>query len=527
MIAVLLISCATARGQIPVAISVDPQTIIAPIPADFEGLSVEASSVQGGTYFYAGNTNLVRLFTTMGIKNLRVGGSTVDSSSTNLSNTDIDHLFGFAQAANLKVIFSFRLQGVNAAGSPVAAPTDPTIIQSVQQTQYILSKYAANLSCFCIGNEPNTYLGTYSAYIAQWLPYFQAIISAPGCAAAPFCGPSAWPTAEGYFVNFRTQFAAGGSSAQYGSNIVFTTQHEYPFGSRTGEAGKTALHDCQKMLINDYPQWYVPLYNKMFPTAGSVSLFPYRLEETNSFSVGGVAGASNAYAAALWGLDYQYWWASQLAGGLNFHMGYHNGNAGSSPNAYSAFASASNAANAAQTTWGLGYGLLAFKLGSQGTLVSATTSIPAGTSPVFYLNAYAVLGSDQSIYVTIINKDSGTAGSDGRAANVTLNLRASYNIVSVRSASLYSSNVTNTTGITLGGDAINTDGSYTPSWSQSTGSFLGNVLTVTVPQASATILKLVAGPVPSAPTGLITSALSDTQVARTGPAKRRMLQPTP
>ena len=513
LLAFSLLACAAARGQVPVTIAVDPQTVITPVPTDFEGLSVEASSVQGGTYFYAGNTNLVRLFTTMGVKNLRVGGSTVDSSSTNLSNTDIDHLFGFAQAANLKVIFSFRLQGVNASGSPVANPTDPTIIQSIKQTQYILSNYAANLSCFCIGNEPNTYLGSYSAYIAQWLPYFQAIISAPGCATAPFCGPSSWPTAEGYFVNFRTQFAAGGSSSQYQPNIVFTTQHEYPFGSSTGEAGKTALHDCQKMLINDYPQWYVPLYNKMFPTAGSIGLFPYRLEETNSFSVGGVKGASNAYAAALWSLDYQYWWASQLAGGVNFHTGYHNGNAGANPNAYSAFASASNAADAAQTAWGVGYGLLAFKLGAQGTLVSATTSIPGGTSPAFYLNAYAVLAADRSLNVTIINKDSGVNGNDGRVANVALTLPANYKIVSAQSMSLYSSNVTNTDSITIGGHGINPDGSYTPAWGQISGSFQGNALTTAVPQASATIVKLVAGPAPSAPTGLTTKALSDTQIA--------------
>ena len=115
--------------------------------------------------------------------------------------------------------------------------------------------------------------------------------------------------------------------------------------------------------------------------------------------------------------------------------------------------------------------------------------------------------------MTVINKDSGTVGSDGRAANVTLNLPASYRIVSAQSISMSSSNVTDTTGITLGGSAINADGSHTPVWSQLAGSFQGNVLTVTVPPASATILKLTAGPVPSAPTGLTPTPLSDTQIA--------------
>ena len=45
---------------------------------------------------------------------------------------------------------------------------------------------------------------------------------------------------------------------------------------------------------------------------------PYRLTEANDFT-GGVTNASNAFASALWVLDFMHWWAAHGAGGVNFH----------------------------------------------------------------------------------------------------------------------------------------------------------------------------------------------------------------
>ena len=44
----------------------------------------------------------------------------------------------------------------------------------------------------------------------------------------------------------------------------------------------------------------------------------YRLTESNDYLVG-VPGASNAFASALWALDYLHWWAAHAAAGVNFH----------------------------------------------------------------------------------------------------------------------------------------------------------------------------------------------------------------
>ena len=44
----------------------------------------------------------------------------------------------------------------------------------------------------------------------------------------------------------------------------------------------------------------------------------YRLTESNDYLTG-VPGASNAFASALWALDYLHWWAAHAAAGVNFH----------------------------------------------------------------------------------------------------------------------------------------------------------------------------------------------------------------
>jgi hypothetical protein len=50
------------------------------------------------------------LFKAIGIRNLRVAGGTADGPEFKIPGpADIDQLFGFAKAANLKVIYTLRL----------------------------------------------------------------------------------------------------------------------------------------------------------------------------------------------------------------------------------------------------------------------------------------------------------------------------------------------------------------------------------------------------------------------------------
>jgi len=154
-------------GQNPCTINLDISHPGISIPENFLGLSYETGLVnpdtKGNYYFNPQNAPLIKMFQTLGIKSLRIGGNTVDNAKINVpQKADIDKLFGFAQAANVKVIYSFRLKNGNVA-------------ESQKLAKYVNEHYAANLECFAIGNEPNVYAKPFATYAAQWKPYFQAV----------------------------------------------------------------------------------------------------------------------------------------------------------------------------------------------------------------------------------------------------------------------------------------------------------------------------------------------------------------
>jgi hypothetical protein len=213
---------------------------------------------------------------------------------------------------------------------------------------------------------------------------------------------------------------------------------------------------------------------------------PYRIEETNSFSGGGVANASDAYSASLWGLNYQMWWASHGAKGLNFHTGYH------SPNAkwlarYSVFESSPSGD---QTPLGLSYAMLAFRLASEGQFLETTVNKGERN-----LNAttYAILGHDGAVYVTVINQEWGPSGRDASLAIHT----SSFAISRVQTMALAQS--TGDIGfrpgkspagsITLGNAAIDNRGGWPGKWSAADAAD-AHTVNVIVPSASAMIVKL-------------------------------------
>ena len=118
-----------------VSITLDPQHPGAAIAPDFSGLSFEVSVLlpneDGVRYFRRDNLPLIKLFDTLGIKNLRIGGNTSDRDVRRLpAEADLDSLFEFAKAAGVKVIYCLRLHN----GDPQA---------DAATAQYIMSRYAA------------------------------------------------------------------------------------------------------------------------------------------------------------------------------------------------------------------------------------------------------------------------------------------------------------------------------------------------------------------------------------------------
>ncbi|HEY1661856.1 MAG TPA: hypothetical protein VGI03_05505 [Verrucomicrobiae bacterium] len=471
VIAVLTTGLTPSWAGSPLTISIDaahPEVAISP---DFSGLSFESSQMlsakNGLRYFSPDNRPLIDLFQTLGIKSLRVGGNTADRSAGQLPDkADIDSLFTFARIAGVKVIYCLRLHD----GDPE---------QDAALAKYIMDNYAAQLDSFSIGQEPNVYpkvtnsMGVvsrpaYADYKKQWKQFENAIVAqAP---EAKFCGPSVdnnpvWPQ------NFMADFGRG-------NHVVLITAHLYP--GRSGDKVPTPEIGRDQMLEDGFIRTYQKLYVGFVPTAISNNL-PYRLEEANNYFNGGAVDVSDTFASALWGLDFMYWWAAHGADGVNFHTGDKVA-AGNELRAsrYTAYFSVTNGFLVRP----LGYGIKAFDVGRHGRIVPATISNPQNLN----VSVYSVLGDDKYIYVTIINKEHGSAARD---ADVSLDAGARFDHGQIMSLTVPGNDIASKTGVTLGGAVIETNGSWNGKWTELTPAGTGS-FTVKVPAASASILRLVA-----------------------------------
>ncbi len=444
-----------------VAVSVNTQAPGLAIPPDFLGLSFETGNLLSngvgvaGYMFDSTNTQLVTLFTNIGIKNLRIGGTSVDRVNGTIpqytpTNADIDALFRFAQAAAVKVVYSVQLENGNPA-------TDAAI------AGYTWSNYNQYLTCIDIGNEPDSYAGgdpqitNFSSYLAKWTTFAQTITnSVPG---ANFGGGDSGDTWAGEFAN-----------AQVGSPYVtWITSHFYFGGTSTGLTPQQVIAG---MLS---PTWDASYYPSHFNATAGIAIsngFPFRATEFNSFVAPypGIWGGNNSFASSLFALDSAHWWAAHGCNGVNFHtfLGKYNGTV--------FYDSASN-----YQIFPIGYGQKAFDVGGHGLVMPLALTNNDGLN----LTAYAV-GAGPDLYVTIINKENGY---NARDAMVQI-LPVGFVSGTVQAMALTAtSGVGATNGVTLGGAFITNNAPFQGLWTP-LGSLTNGQCVVTVPNSSAAIVKI-------------------------------------
>jgi hypothetical protein len=429
------------------------------IPADFPGLSFETSNLlpkpDGEHLFGPANKPLIALFQTLGIRSLRMGGGTADMPRYAVpGEEDIDNLFAFAAAAGVKVIYTLRLPGSGTERNASIA-------------KYIQQRYASQLTCFEIGNEPDFYrrvyreIQDYPTFRGYWKTIADAVMkAAPG---VKFCGPAAggttaWPRA------FAEDFGKSG-------DIAAIVQHEYPGGDGNLVSGATAR---DAMLSRAWIEQYDRLYNSFAVTAIANRL-PYRLEETNNFT-GGAKDATDTFTAALWALDYLHWWAAHGAGGLNFHNRRWILNTTIYP-----VTDADDGLKSGYRIHPIAYGIKAFELGGRGTVVPLTIANPDAVN----LTAYAVRDGG-NVLVTVVNKKD--PGANARDASVTIELQGASAPAAAMFLASPNDDLAAKEGITLGGASIH-DGSWNGEWTPIAMAKTGEI-TVKVPGASAAIVKL-------------------------------------
>ena len=465
------------------------------IPTNFTGLSFEATQLltnsSGIRYFRPDNKPLVKLFRSLGVKNLRIGGNTSDRDSRQLpTEKDLDSLFSFADAAGVKVIYCLKLY------------TDPrteaqTLRYDIQTAKYIMSRYPRQIDCFSVGQEPSAYpaekvdtraqnerMGVanekyqYTTYRTNWQKFANAII-----AAVPnikFAGPSVHNNGD-WARRFMDDFGQS-------NHVTLITEHLYPGGAGgkipSPEIGidRMLAGDNTEEITNGFPRAYDRLYQSFVPLALSNEI-PYRLEEVNNYFNGGATNVSNTFASALWGLDFMYWWAQHQAAGINFHTGDKVA-AGASlqPSKYTAYNTADDGDG--YHVRPLGYGIKAFQLGSHGKFLPTLVSNMDNVN----VSVYPVKGEGKNLFVTVINKEHGT---NGRTAEVLINL-GETNRNYIRGEAIYLSSVSNdvtaTTDITLGGTNIANDGTWKGTWVPTEDPTNG-VYRLIVPPATAVVLS--------------------------------------
>jgi len=323
-------------AALPVTIRINAARRGYAIPRDFCGLSFEAKSethtaadrrgIRGSMrrLFSPGDHDLITLFRNMGLGNLRLGGGTVDGlHAAHPTRVDIARVFGFAGAAGVKVIYSLQLENGNPSRDAATA-------------RYIWMHFQRNLECFAIGNEPDVpgyhypphgrgtdpAIRGYRSYLADWRKFATAILRA--VPAAKFAGPDAagklW---AGWFA--RDQKSWG--------HVVLITQHWYigggPFIPGTRKALTPAMA-ANAMLSRGWIDNRCPSFFRQNVAPVLAAGFPCRMTEANDYLYG-INGASNAFGAALWALDFMHWWAAhqwcptisrqRSVSGGDFHVG--------------------------------------------------------------------------------------------------------------------------------------------------------------------------------------------------------------
>jgi hypothetical protein len=505
---------AARPGPLPVTITVEPGPGGPAVPDDFAGLSFERGTLDPdhagvpGYLFSPENKSAVTLFRNVGLRNLRIGGGTVDQMIPAGTGGDgfagIDSLFAFAAVAEAKVIYTLRML------SPAADPVSDLRSVNARVAGYIWDRYRDLVDSFAIGNEPDwhafhTWAGqlvdpaiyeeeagvpgsAYPSYLAHWRSLAGATAAAaPG---APMSGPNTGAyTTLTYTpdpdsgVAWTEQFARDERDL---GRITLVTQHHYT----GGDPGETGAEQAISNMLS--PEWvtgtapgtqpagttYIPhpwLYASNLAPVAAAGL-PYRLTEANDYLTG-VPGASDAFASALWALDYLHWWAAHGAAGVNFHnkQWLYTDTIVPDP----AAPGQGYAINPK------GYGVMAFTLGSAGQVKPTQIHNPDGIN----VTAYCVGGAAVD-HVTIINKTHGAAAADAAATIVLPGPQAQdARVITLAGGQPGSASGT---AVTLGGATITGEGAWAGAWTALPTS-PGTPISLTVPATTAAIVEIQTG----------------------------------
>lgn len=294
-----------------VTVSVDTAHPGLPVPQDFLGLSFEMSSLPQMAR-YGSRGNLVPLLRSLGPGVLRFGGVSADTriawtdartprpawASGVVDADDFRQLAGLAAQSGWHIVLTLGIVHFD----PAAAAREAGAAKAA------LGPW---LEAFEFGNEPNSYalhgmreepwgLEQYNAQVGEYRAGVEA--AAPGI---PVWGPD---------VSGSSAFETWGPGEVVDQRPVTLTGHHYPLGC----AQKKPVPSVTSLLSSPIWRREVGSERRYVSLSQSAGL-PFRMDETNSVSCGGVAGISNSFASALWAAGYLPKLMGSGAVGVNMH----------------------------------------------------------------------------------------------------------------------------------------------------------------------------------------------------------------
>jgi hypothetical protein len=434
------------------------------IAGDYCGLSFESKLLvpdRGMPRFFHGEREpLIGVFRQLGIKSLRVGGNTAERASVPIpAEGDIDHLFAFAGKAGAKVIYTLRMDG-------------NTPEEAARIGRHVWDHHREHLDCFIIGNEPDKGR-LYGDYYKKWKRFVGVINSEAFMPEATYCAPTS--------TGGTPAFAALMALDEKGSGRVeMIGQHFYAGGSSRGDHSRPEVA-LEEMMSLKWHAHYQDFHDQFVPHVLAHG-HRYRLNETNSYSGGGVYGASDTFAAATWGLDYLYWWALHGASGINFHSGEkaYPGDPVIRKNVYTPVTSSDIGVHVQP----LGYAIKAFSLVAPGAQILPVTL--KGKPKELSLTAYCVNNPEErTLSLTLIH---GAYGYFAEPVTIAWQLPVEASTGSTLLLAGKPGDIASEDGITLGGSRITDTGAWNGDWEPLE---IGDpVIDITVPPASALIVRI-------------------------------------
>lgn len=183
-------------------------------------------------------------------------------------------------------------------------------------------------------------------------------------------------------------------------NLQLLTVHEYVktvCGGRLVTIPELLAPETTSSFVDRAKDWIAAAHRFGIPIA---------LAETNSASCGGMTGVSNAFASAVWGLDYMFETAEEGFRYINFHMSYKTGGSAYNPIVTAGAKDSSGHWSYTNIAEPLYYAMYAFAHNASGERL-----VPASIETSANVLTHAVTSCRGcAVKVFVINKDTAASG---------------------------------------------------------------------------------------------------------------------